>query len=79
MGEAKVLSTVSIAPTRCADSATAAMSVSARVGLAGVSMWTSVVVGRIAPVNASVSVWSTRVTVTPRRGSSSVSSMLVPM
>ena len=62
-GVATVLSTASRAPASCASFAAAAMSVIAQVGLAGVSIQTSLVVpGRSAAAIASRSLASTRST-----------------
>ena len=60
-GEAKVLSTTSSAPARCARSATAAISVTFSSGFDGVSVHTSAVSGRIAAATASRSPMSTAV------------------
>ena len=66
-GVATVLSTASRAPASCASSAAAAMSVIAQVGLAGVSIQTSLVLpGRSAAAIASRSLASTRSTTRPR-------------
>lgn len=54
-GEAKVLSTTSFAPAVCATSAIAAMSAMLSSGLVGVSIQTTLVLGRIAARTASTS------------------------
>jgi hypothetical protein len=71
IGVAKTLSTMTLAPTACAISLTARMSVISSTGLDGVSISTALVLGRIAASQALGSVASTKVVSTPKRGSHS--------
>ena len=70
MGVAKTLSATTIAPFSCAMPATAATSITSSVGFDMVSKKTSFVSSRTASRHWSRSVPSTKVTSTPKRGSS---------
>ena len=67
------------APAARASRATAARSVSAQVGLTGVSVITSRVPGTIARCHCARSVWSTSVQRTPKRGSNSEKCLALAM
>lgn len=77
-GVAKVLSAMVNTPCARASSATARRSVICSSGLLGVSTRISRVRGVSAFANASGSVWSTSVVVTPSRGSRFSSTDAVP-
>lgn len=78
-GVANVESRIVMIPRRRAIAHTSFRSVSCSRGLLGVSRMNGRVAGVTAAANASLCVWSTRVTLTPKPGSTWSSSVDVPM